>query len=172
VVGGRIIVMNRKGFTLIELLIVVAIIGILAAVGAAVIPGLLEKTKITATKENHAVVVNYFKTTITLCSTGQNIVPYTSYPQCKKIDSACSAQTDVAWYHASFAQMFRCEIKNAFDSKEGFTYSVPQMAANAIPSKVGRMHISTEWPKANTITFHTRWGEGTNEVLSSTYKAD
>ena len=35
--------MNKKGFTLIELLIVVAIIGILAAVGAAVIPGLLEK---------------------------------------------------------------------------------------------------------------------------------
>ena len=36
----------NKGFTLIELLIVVAIIGILAAVGAAVIPGLLEKAKI------------------------------------------------------------------------------------------------------------------------------
>ena len=34
-----------KGFTLIELLIVVAIIGILAAVGAAVIPGLLDNTK-------------------------------------------------------------------------------------------------------------------------------
>ena len=40
----------QKGFTLIELLIVVAIIGILATVGAAVIPGLLEKTKITDVK--------------------------------------------------------------------------------------------------------------------------
>ena len=36
---------SKRGFTLIELLIVVAIIGILAAVGATVIPGLLEKTK-------------------------------------------------------------------------------------------------------------------------------
>ena len=46
--------MRNKGFTLIELLIVVAIIGILAAVGAAVIPGLLEKAKVTAAKEYHS----------------------------------------------------------------------------------------------------------------------
>ena len=53
---------TNKGFTLIELLIVVAIIGILAAVGAAVIPGLLEKAKITATKANY----NLFKKQIVL----------------------------------------------------------------------------------------------------------
>jgi prepilin-type N-terminal cleavage/methylation domain-containing protein len=40
----------EKGFTLIELLIVVAIIGILAAVGVTVIPGILEKAKITAAR--------------------------------------------------------------------------------------------------------------------------
>ncbi len=45
--------MNKKGFTLIELLIVVAIIGILAAVGAAVIPGLLGGAKRNATIANH-----------------------------------------------------------------------------------------------------------------------
>ena len=62
--------MNRKGFTLIELLIVVAIIGILAAVGAAVIPGLLEKTKITAVKEQHANVVNFIRLQKARCETG------------------------------------------------------------------------------------------------------
>ena len=51
----------KKGFTLIELLIVVAIIGILAAIGTAVIPGLLEKTKITAVKEQHANIVNFIR---------------------------------------------------------------------------------------------------------------
>ena len=60
----------NKGFTLIELLIVVAIIGILAAVGAAVIPGLLEKTKITAVKEQHANVVNFIRLQKARCDTG------------------------------------------------------------------------------------------------------
>ena len=60
----------NKGFTLIELLIVVAIIGILAAVGAAVIPGLLEKTKITAVKEQHANVVNFIRLQKARCETG------------------------------------------------------------------------------------------------------
>ena len=50
-----------KGFTLIELLIVVAIIGILAAVGAAVIPNLLNKTKDTVTENNHDLVVSTIK---------------------------------------------------------------------------------------------------------------
>ena len=60
----------HKGFTLIELLIVVAIIGILAAVGAAVIPGLLEKTKITAVTANHATMVRFINIGIAQCNTG------------------------------------------------------------------------------------------------------
>ena len=62
--------MNKIGFTLIELLIVVAIIGILAAVGAAVIPNLLTKTKITAVTANHATMVRFINTGIAQCNTG------------------------------------------------------------------------------------------------------
>jgi len=60
----------NKGFTLIELLIVVAIIGILAAVGATVIPGLLEKTKITVCNENHATMVSYTEKILIHCDLG------------------------------------------------------------------------------------------------------
>lgn len=56
----------RKGFTLIELLIVVAIIGILAAVGAAVIPNLLNKTKDTVTENNHDLVVSTIRNEVVI----------------------------------------------------------------------------------------------------------
>ena len=57
----------KKGFTLIELLIVVAIIGILAAVGAAVIPGLLENAKVTAAKEYHSHIFKQLSIELMTC---------------------------------------------------------------------------------------------------------
>tara|TARA_B100001964_G_scaffold187088_1_gene207943 strand:- start:8 stop:514 length:507 start_codon:yes stop_codon:yes gene_type:complete len=66
----------RKGFTLIELLIVVAIIGILAAVGAAVIPGLLGNAKINASKANHKNAVKFAQTQFLRCMQGEQQVGY------------------------------------------------------------------------------------------------
>ena len=62
-VGGRLIPINRKGFTLIELLIVVAIIGILAAV----IPGLIGNTKNEVVKVNHSTIVSTLEKEIIIC---------------------------------------------------------------------------------------------------------
>ena len=53
----------KKGFTLIELLIVVAIIGILAAIGAALIPRVLEDTKTKVVKQNCSQVIDFIKIT-------------------------------------------------------------------------------------------------------------
>ena len=69
----------KKGFTLIELLIVVAIIGILAAVGAAVISGLLGKTKKTASQANHETVVNFITVSFVQCEIGQELILKYSY---------------------------------------------------------------------------------------------
>ena len=64
---------SSKGFTLIELLIVVAIIGILAAVGAAVIPGLLTNAKIKCATANHHEMWNTLKIKVTACSAGMDV---------------------------------------------------------------------------------------------------
>ena len=65
---------GSKGFTIIELLIVVAIIGILAAVGVPMYQGYMTTAKINASKENHIRVKSYIANTFTRCAAGASAV--------------------------------------------------------------------------------------------------
>ena len=67
---------QRNGFTLVELLVVVAILGVLAAVGITTFSGFINKSKINASKANHKQVFNLVAAKSMKCTLGEESVKY------------------------------------------------------------------------------------------------
>ena len=139
--------MNKKGFTLIELLIVVAIIGILAAVGAVVIPNVLENAKEKSAAQNCQSVTDWVKLNFTNCSLGTQHITYKTSSGEVNVSCQQTGKQHSKYWVTHFTES---GFSNPFNSSWRFI----QESTNHIPNPNG------------SINFHCAVGSNTDNQCS------
>ena len=164
--------MNRKGFSLIELLVVVAIIGILAAVGMVAYSGYTASAKIKTLEANYNTIVKYITNEVMKCEIDSEIEAHILFPnkyyscnapgRIRNFSSMSGAV--VAFLHNENTYGF----KNPLNSKD--TVVINNNSDCPVPNNnndLGRINCGH---KASTDKVHccARFGMGTNDTWSTT----
>ena len=149
---------HAKGFTLIELLIVVAIIGVLAAVGIPMYNGYVTTAKINATKENHIRIRDFITASLAYCQDdGSRTITLTTNKNEGTGKIHCNPIAKTFVNHFSYGG-----CKNPHDPARGCANSFAGMT----PTK-GFTHIFPSGNRAIQIVTNVGTDSGGDDYLSS-----